>query len=69
MHLAQFIGYGLGVYAAAGLCTAAAFVTVGLKHALPQPASFSVGARLILLPGTAALWPYVVIRWLKAAHQ
>ena len=25
-----------------------------------------VGARILIFPGAAALWPYVLIRWLKA---
>jgi hypothetical protein len=26
----------------------------------------TAGARLLLIPGAAALWPYVLARWLKA---
>ena len=26
----------------------------------------TLGARILLLPGAAALWPYVLMRWLKA---
>jgi hypothetical protein len=66
MTLVQLIGYALAIYALAGLCTAAMFVTIGLKRALPQPASFTIGARLLLLPGAAALWPCVLARWLRA---
>ena len=56
----------LGLYVAAGLATAAAFVTVGVAAVLPQPMTFTPGARLLLVPGAAALWPYVLIRWLRA---
>ena len=56
---------GLGLYVAAGLVTAVAFVTFGVTRVLPQPTSATVGARILLLPGAAALWPYVLARWLR----
>ena len=63
MTAAALIGFGLAIYAAAGLLTAAAFVSTGVDRALGQPASFTVSARLMLLPGAAVLWPYVLFRW------
>ena len=30
-----------------------------------QPATMSLGARLLILPGAIALWPYVLMRWIK----
>jgi hypothetical protein len=54
----------LALYAALGLMTAGAFVTFGVTRV--QPAAMSPGARILILPGAAALWPYVVIRWLRA---
>jgi len=56
----------IGLYAAAGLCVAVAFVIAGVTRVLPQPMDFTLGARLLLIPGSAALWPYVLRRWLKA---
>jgi hypothetical protein len=32
-----------------------------------QPAPVSLGARILILPGAVALWPYVLTRWLKVA--
>jgi hypothetical protein len=26
----------------------------------------TIGARILVLPGAAALWPYVLVRWLKS---
>ena len=60
------LGYGLAIYAAAGVGVAIAFVSAGASRVLPQPAGFTLGARLLLIPGAAALWPYVLVRWLKA---
>jgi hypothetical protein len=41
-------------------------VTVGLARVLPPGTPVTVGARVLLLPGTAILWPYVLLRWAKA---
>lgn len=55
-------------YAAAGIVLALAFVTWGITRIPPQPAFVTWGARLVLLPGAAALWPIVLRRWLKARY-
>jgi hypothetical protein len=65
MHpVVAFLLNALALYAAIGVVTAFAFVTAGVTRV--QPASVSVGARVLILPGAAALWPYVLLRWLKA---
>jgi hypothetical protein len=70
MSTAQILLYALALYVAAGLCVAAAFVSAGVTRVLPgPPMSFTPGARLLLFPGAAALWPYVLVRWLRAKHQ
>ena len=56
----------LALYAAAGVAVAAAFVVFGVARVLPEPAPVTLGARILIFPGAAALWPYVLIRWLKA---
>jgi hypothetical protein len=56
----------LALYAALGLVTAVAFVTFGVTRV--QPAAMSPGARILILPGATVLWPYVLIRWLRAAR-
>jgi hypothetical protein len=56
--------YGLGLYALLGIVTAVAFVSFGVTQALPY--SMTIGARILVLPGAAALWPYVLVRWLKS---
>ena len=68
MTAAQLLLYALALYVAVGLCTAAAFVTAGVTRVLPHPMTFTIGARLLLFPGAVALWPYVLLRWLKAAR-
>ena len=66
MTAASLIGLCLAVYAALGLAVGIAFVAAGISRVLPGSVSFSPGARLLILPGAAALWPYVLIRWLNA---
>lgn len=58
--------YGLALYALFGIVTAVAFVIFGVARVLPLSATMTAGARILILPGAAALWPYVLMRWLKA---
>ena len=61
---ATIIIYGLALYAACGVVLALAFVVAGISRV--QPAPVSLGARILILPGAVALWPYVLLRWLAA---
>jgi hypothetical protein len=56
--------YGLVLYVLLGLITAILFVSFGVTRVLPHP--MTLGARLLVLPGAAALWPYVLARWLTS---
>jgi hypothetical protein len=68
MHpLVAFLLNALALYATVGVITALAFVAFGVTRV--QPAPVSLGARILILPGAAALWPYVIIRWLKAGAR
>ena len=60
----MIVVYALALYGALGVVVAIAFVTFGVTRVLPV--SFTPGARIIIFPGAAALWPYVLVRWLKA---
>jgi hypothetical protein len=64
--LAMILLYGLALYVLLGVATSVAFVLVGVTRMLPASASVTPGARILLLPGAAALWPYVLFRWLKS---
>jgi hypothetical protein len=65
MHpVVGFLLNALALYAAAGAVTAVAFAAFGVTRV--QPAPMSLGARILILPGAAALWPYVLLRWLRA---
>lgn len=65
MHpLVAFLLNALALYATVGAVTALAFAVFGVTRV--QPAPVSLGARILILPGAAALWPYVLLRWLQA---
>jgi hypothetical protein len=67
MHpVVAFLLNALALYAAIGVVTALAFVAFGVTRV--QPTSVSLGARILILPGAVALWPYVLMRWLRAAR-
>ena len=57
------------LYAVAGAVTALAFVSLGLSRVLPHPVPATLGARIMLLPGAFALWPYILVRWWKARSR
>ena len=67
MHPAvAFLLAALALYAVVGIATALAFAIFGVTRV--QPAPVSLGARMLILPGAATLWPYVLLRWLKASR-
>jgi hypothetical protein len=61
----QFV-QAMTIYLAVGACIAAAFVTVGVRRVLKPAPRFSPMARVFLFPGAVALWPYVLVRWLRS---
>jgi hypothetical protein len=66
MAVSTFLFWLVAAYAAAGVVTALAFVSFGVERVLPQPAPVTIPARILLIPAAVALWPYVLVRWLKA---
>ena len=56
----------IALYALAGIIVALAFVAVGLAAVLPAGTPVTIGARILFVPGAAALWPIVLRRWLRA---
>jgi hypothetical protein len=57
------------LYAAAGAVTALAFVSFGISQVLHPPIPATLGARILWLPGSFALWPYILVRWWKARSR
>lgn len=67
--MAVFLLSAAALYAAAGVVLAFAFVSFGVTRVLPHPVPVTFGARLLLLPGAAALWPVVLRRWLRSRNR
>lgn len=62
--MAVFLLSVVAVYIALGLIISIAFVAAGVTQV--QPAPVTIGARVLLLPGATALWPLVLLRWLRS---
>jgi hypothetical protein len=58
--------YAFGLYVAVGIAVGVAFVCFGVTRVLDHPATVSLGARILLFPASAALWPLILRRWLTA---
>jgi hypothetical protein len=44
-------------------------VASGVTRVTDPPRPASIGARLLIIPGAAVLWPYVLARWLRAGGR
>lgn len=55
-----------GGYAVVGAVFAALFVTVGIGRMDPAAQHAPLGFRLIVFPGCAALWPWLLRRWVQS---
>ena len=63
MAAAEWVVKLAAVYAACGLVFAAAFVTAGVGRLDPAARGTSWGFRLLIVPGTVALWPWLTRKW------
>lgn len=57
----------VAVYALVGIVFALGFVTVGVTRLDPAARGTSWVFRVLILPGSAVLWPFLAVRW--ARHQ
>ena len=55
-----------GAYVAAGVVFGAAFVSWGVQRVDPAAKDAPLGFRLLILPGSAAMWPLLLRRWMRA---
>jgi hypothetical protein len=56
----------LGLYLALGLVFGLAFVTRGITRVDAAAEGSGWRFRLLVLPGVAALWPLLAVRWMRA---
>jgi hypothetical protein len=66
--IAALLLYAAGLYVAAGVVIGLAFVLYGVTRVFEHPATVSPGARVLLFPASAALWPLVLRRWVNASR-
>ena len=59
----------LGVYAAVGAVFAVAFALAGAARVDPAAKGAPWTFRVLILPGAAALWPLLALRWVRAAAE
>ena len=69
MRMAELLVGALAVYGLAGAVFAAAFVTAGIQRVDPVAEQAPVTFRLIAIPGAAALWPFLLVRWIRSVRQ
>jgi hypothetical protein len=62
----QIVLIAVGVYLLLGVVFGIAFLARGLVAVDPVASGSSVAFRLLILPGTAALWPVMAIKWSRA---
>lgn len=55
----------LGAYAAVGIAFAVIFAARGRQAIDPAGTGMPLSARLLILPGAAALWPLLLVKWLR----
>lgn len=63
LWLAQIVADVAGLYAGTGLVFAGAFVVRGVGRVDPVAAGARWGFRLLIIPGTVALWPVLLGMW------
>ncbi len=57
----------LASYLALGILFAIPFITIGIAHIDPAARHAPLSFRLLILPGVAALWPLLLLRWIRRA--
>ena len=63
--LAVLVVRALEIYLAIGWIFALVFVSVGIARVDPSALASSWGFRAIVAPGVAALWPLLLLRWIR----
>ena len=58
-----------GAYLACGFLFALPFAFLGVRKIDPHAAHGSWGFRLLIIPGTTALWPLLLLRWIRGIHE
>ena len=66
---AKALVYALEAYALLGLVFGGIFVTEGVQKLDSEARGSSLGFRLLILPGVAAFWPMLLVRWVRRVPE
>jgi hypothetical protein len=69
LTLARAAVAAFAAYAAIGVLFAIAFTIVGVARVDHEARSASVGFRVLIFPASAALWPILLLRWLRGGGE
>ena len=69
MFVAEIVVVAVSAYLACGLLFGLAFVTAGVGRVDAAARGTSAAFRLLILPGTATLWPFLAARWVRAVRS
>jgi hypothetical protein len=67
--IATGLVWALSLYAIAGVIFAIPFVIRGVGRIDPVARSGTIGFRILIIPGTIALWPLLLSRWVGGRRQ
>jgi hypothetical protein len=59
----------LKAYALIGVMFASAFVTFGISRIDPNAHKATLGFRVLVFPGSLAMWPLLLSRWARGMHE
>lgn len=66
--LAVLLARAAAVYALAGILFAIPFAWRGAGALEPVAREGTWGFRLLIIPGAATLWPWLLVRWIRAGR-
>lgn len=66
MRIAETLLALAAVYLLVGLVFGVLFVAVGVRRVDPAAQGAPIGFRLAILPGSAALWPVCLLKWIRS---
>ena len=69
LSIAELFATALRLYAVAGALFAVPFAWRGTGALDPAARQGSWGFRLLILPGAAALWPVLLVVWMRSARS
>ena len=69
MAYAETILWIASLYGLVGFAFAIVFITRGVARVDPSAAGAPIGFRLLIFPGSLALWPLLLIKWMRATRS